>query len=286
KPYNSLPLLSLSACPEVPGARLNKNDSPPWLSPAVAVSGGRLILICFLNDHQDSLLQRPHPWHMTIRWGNQRPLRDERIQVVRFQTFPESIKLSGVKLGNSGANTCIIKCGPQKTKKRSVLSLLGIRQRPQITGRGRQEREKVQTILNCLDEGTDNETNLDHANRLRHLHKLPQRIQIMPKGPTFKPQSSVTLQILRSRDCSDLVASLHFSHLKMSDRSSPGKLHTAELPTQGLRPKPPHPKFGESILVQHCDTTGTPNPVIKLAEKEGAVPPLKLFSDSFLLGPF
>uniref|UniRef100_A0A8C7BSQ8 Cell adhesion molecule 3 n=1 Tax=Neovison vison TaxID=452646 RepID=A0A8C7BSQ8_NEOVI len=263
---------------------LASQDSQPWTSDETVVAGGTVVLKCQVKDHEDSSLQWSNPAQQTLYFGEKRALRDNRIQLVRSTPHELSISISNVALADEGEYTCSIFTMPVRTAK-SLVTVLGIPQKPIITGYKSSLREKETTTLNCQSSGSKPAAQLTWRKGDQELHGEPTRVQEDPNGKTFTVSSSVTFQVSREDDGADIVCSVNHESLKGADRSTSQRIEVLYTPTAKIRPDPPHPREGQKLLL-HCEGRGNPVPQQYLWEKEGSVPPLKMTQESALIFPF
>uniref|UniRef100_A0A452T2I5 Cell adhesion molecule 3 n=1 Tax=Ursus maritimus TaxID=29073 RepID=A0A452T2I5_URSMA len=263
---------------------LASQDSQPWTSDETVVAGGTVVLKCQVKDHEDSSLQWSNPAQQTLYFGEKRALRDNRIQLVRSTPHELSISISNVALADEGEYTCSIFTMPVRTAK-SLVTVLGIPQKPIITGYKSSLREKETTTLNCQSSGSKPAAQLTWRKGDQELHGEPTRVQEDPNGKTFTVSSSVTFQVSREDDGADVVCSVNHESLKGADRSTSQRIEVLYTPTAKIRPDPPHPREGQKLLL-HCEGRGNPVPQQYLWEKEGSVPPLKMTQESALIFPF
>lgn len=282
---SALPLLLLFACCWAPGgANLSQDDSQPWTSDETVVAGGTVVLKCQVKDHEDSSLQWSNPAQQTLYFGEKRALRDNRIQLVSSTPHELSISISNVALADEGEYTCSIFTMPVRTAK-SLVTVLGIPQKPIITGYKSSLREKDTMTLNCHSSGSKPAAQLTWRKGDQELHGEPTRIQEDSNGKTFTVSSSVTLQVTREDDGADIVCSVNHESLKGADRSTSQHIEVLYTPTAMIRPDPPHPREGQKLSL-HCEGRGNPVPQKYLWMKEGSDPPLKTTQESALIFPF
>jgi len=198
---------------------LASQDSQPWTSDETVVAGGTVVLKCQVKDHEDSSLQWSNPAQQTLYFGEKRALRDNRIQLVRSTPHELSISISNVALADEGEYTCSIFTMPVRTAK-SLVTVLGIPQKPIITGYKSSLREKETTTLNCQSSGSKPAAQLTWRKGDQELHGEPTRVQEDPNGKTFTVSSSVTFQVSREDDGADIVCSVNHESLKGADRST------------------------------------------------------------------
>ncbi|XP_020039539.1 cell adhesion molecule 3 isoform X2 [Castor canadensis] len=263
---------------------LASQDSQPWTSDETVVAGGTVVLKCQVKDHEDSSLQWSNPAQQTLYFGEKRALRDNRIQLVSSTPHELSISISNVALADEGEYTCSIFTMPVRTAK-SLVTVLGIPQKPIITGYKSSLREKETTTLNCQSSGSKPAAQLTWRKGDQELHGEPTRIQEDPNGKTFTVSSSVTFQVTREDDGANIVCSVNHESLKGADRSTSQRIEVLYTPTAMIRPDPPHPREGQKLLL-HCEGRGNPVPQQYLWVKEGSEPPLKMAQDSALIFPF
>ncbi|XP_004688420.1 PREDICTED: cell adhesion molecule 3 [Condylura cristata] len=281
----ALPLLLLLASRWAPGgATLSQDDSQPWTSDETVVAGGTVVLKCQVREHDDSSLQWSNPAQQTLYFGEKRALRDNRIQLVRSTHHELSISISNVALADEGEYTCSIFTMPVRTAK-SLVTVLGIPQKPIITGYKSSLREQETVTLNCQSSGSKPAAKLTWKKGDQVLQGEPTRIQEDPNGKTFTVSSSVTFQVSREDDGVDIVCAVNHESLKGADRSTSQRIEVLYTPTAVIRPEPLHPREGQRLLL-HCESRGNPTPQQFLWEKEGSVPPLKMTQDRALIFPF
>lgn len=280
-----LPLLLLFACCWAPGrANLSQDDSQPWTSDETVVAGGTVVLKCQVKDHEDSSLQWSNPAQQTLYFGEKRALRDNRIQLVKSTPHELSISISNVALADEGEYTCSIFTMPVRTAK-SLVTVLGIPQKPIITGYKSSLREEETIILNCQSSGSKPAAQLTWRKGEQELPGEPTQIQEDPNGKTFTVSSSVMFQVTREDDGADILCSVNHESLKGADRSTSQRIEVLYTPTAKIRPEPPHPREGQKLSL-HCEGRGNPNPQQYLWEKEGSVPPQKITQEKALIFPF
>ncbi|ELR46524.1 Cell adhesion molecule 3, partial [Bos mutus] len=256
----------------------------PWTSDETVVAGGTVVLKCQVKDHEDSSLQWSNPAQQTLYFGEKRALRDNRIQLVKSTPHELSISISNVALADEGEYTCSIFTMPVRTAK-SLVTVLGIPQKPIISGYKSSLREKDKTTLSCQSSGSKPAAQLTWRKGDQELHGESTRIQEDPNGKTFTVSSSVTFQVTREDDGADIVCSVNHESLKGADRSTAQRIEVLYTPTAKIRPDPPHPREGQKLLL-HCEGRGNPVPQQYVWEKEGSVPPLKMAQESALIFPF
>ncbi|EGV93427.1 Cell adhesion molecule 3 [Cricetulus griseus] len=143
--------------------------SQPWTSDETVVAGGTVVLKCQVKDHEDSSLQWSNPAQQTLYFGEKRALRDNRIQLVSSTPHELSISISNVALADEGEYTCSIFTMPVRTAK-SLVTVLGIPQKPIITGYKSSLREKETATLNCQSSGSKPAAQLTWRKGDQELH--------------------------------------------------------------------------------------------------------------------
>ncbi|XP_054976853.1 cell adhesion molecule 3 isoform X1 [Sorex araneus] len=261
----------------------DSQDSQPWTSDETVVAGGTVVLKCQVREHEDSSLQWSNPAQQTLYFGEKRALRDNRIQLVKSTPHELSISISSVALADEGEYTCSIFTMPVRTAK-SLVTVLGVPQKPVITGYKSPLRENERITLNCRSSGSKPAAQLSWRKGDQLLQGEPTRIQEDPNGKTFTVSSSVTFQVSREDDGVDIVCAVKHESLKGVDRFTTQRIEVLYTPTAMIRPDPPHPREGQKLLL-HCEGRGNPAPQQFLWEKEGSLPPLKMTQERALLFP-
>ncbi|XP_006895501.1 PREDICTED: cell adhesion molecule 3 isoform X2 [Elephantulus edwardii] len=282
---SALPLLLLFACCWAPGgANLSQDDSQPWTSDETVVAGGTVKLQCQVKDHEDSSLQWSNPAQQTLYFGEKRALRDNRIQLVRSTPHELTISISNVALADEGEYTCSIFTMPVRTAK-SLVTVLGIPQKPTISGYKLPLRENEHTTLHCQSSGSKPAAKLSWRKGDQELQGEQTRAQEDPSDKTFTVSSSVTFQVTREDDGVNIVCSVNHESLQGADRSATQRIEVLYKPTAMIRPDPPHPREGQKLLL-HCEGHGNPVPKEYLWEKVSSEPPLKITQERALIFPF
>ncbi|XP_005884868.2 PREDICTED: cell adhesion molecule 3 [Myotis brandtii] len=259
---------------------LVSQDSQPWTSDETVVAGGTVVLKCQVKDHEDSSLQWSNPAQQTLYFGEKRALRDNRIQLVKSTPHELSISISNVALADEGEYTCSIFTMPVRTAK-SLITVLGIPQKPIITGYKSSLQERDTTTLHCQSSGSKPAAQLTWRKGEQELHGEPTRIQEDSNGKTFTVSSSVTFQVTREDDGADITCSVNHESLNGADRSTSQRIEVLsfdcfkKMQADALE-----------IKTLHCEGRGNPVPQKYLWEKEGSVPPLKMTQESALIFPF
>ncbi|XP_049632862.1 cell adhesion molecule 3 isoform X2 [Suncus etruscus] len=278
-----LPLLLLLAWRGAPGgATPTQDDSQPWTSDETVVAGGTVVLKCQVREHEDSSLQWSNPAQQTLYFGEKRALRDNRIQLVKSTPYELSISISSVALADEGEYTCSIFTMPVRTAK-SLVTVLGIPQKPIITGYKSALREQESITLRCQSSGSKPPAELTWRKGDQELKGENSWSQEDPNGKTYTVSSSVTFPVSQEDDGVDVVCAVKHESLKGADRSTAQRIEVLYTPTATIRPDPPHPREGQKLLL-HCEGRGNPAPQEFLWEKEGS-PALKMTQERALIFP-
>ncbi|KAM9001429.1 cell adhesion molecule 3 [Sarcophilus harrisii] len=280
----ALPLLLLLACCCAPGgANLSQDESQPWTYDMTVVAGDTVQLKCQVKDPDSSSLQWSNPAQQTLYFGEKRALRDNRIQLVRSTPNELTISISKVALADEGEYTCSIFTMPVRTAK-SLVTVLGIPQKPQITGYVSAIPEKEKARLTCLSKGSKPAAEISWRKGDQELKGKPNMVQ-EDDNKTFTVSSSVEFQVFREDDGVDVTCSVKHKSLQDMDRSTSQRIEVLYTPTAMIRPYPQHPREGEKLMLQ-CEGHGNPVPQQYEWVKTGIEPPLLMTHESALIFPF
>uniref|UniRef100_A0A8D0GTC5 Cell adhesion molecule 3 n=1 Tax=Sphenodon punctatus TaxID=8508 RepID=A0A8D0GTC5_SPHPU len=144
---SSIPHACLPSC--APGA----HAPPPMTSDETVVAGNVVTLRCTVEEPDNSSLQWSNPAQQTLYFGEKRALRDNRIQLQRSTPNELTISISEVVLADEGEYTCSIFTMPVRTA-RALVTVLGMPQKPQISGYDKPIREGEKARLTCRSSGS------------------------------------------------------------------------------------------------------------------------------------
>ncbi|XP_014817385.1 PREDICTED: cell adhesion molecule 3 isoform X2 [Calidris pugnax] len=259
-------------------------ESQPTTSDETVVAGGTVVLKCQVEDPDDSSLQWSNPAQQTLYFGEKRALRDNRIQLERSTPNELTISISDVVLSDEGEYTCSIFTMPVRTAK-ALVTVLGIPQKPQISGHEQPIDEEKIARLTCRSSGSKPAAQLRWKKGNKELKDEGTEIMEDPNGKTFTVSSRVEFRVTKEDNEAEVTCTVDHASLQNSERSTTQKLQVHYKPTAKIEPHPQYPREGEKLQLQ-CAGQGNPIPQEFLWEKEGGDAPLQLSSDSILTFPF
>uniref|UniRef100_A0A8C9L985 Cell adhesion molecule 2 n=1 Tax=Pavo cristatus TaxID=9049 RepID=A0A8C9L985_PAVCR len=114
---------------------------------------GTANLTCRVDQNDNTSLQWSNPAQQTLYFDDKKALRDNRIELVRASWHELSISVSDVSLSDEGQYTCSLFTMPVKTSK-AFLTVLGVPEKPQITGFTSPVMEGERMQLTCKTSGS------------------------------------------------------------------------------------------------------------------------------------
>ncbi|XP_038846868.1 cell adhesion molecule 3-like [Salvelinus namaycush] len=115
--------------------------------------GGTVTLTCRVAASDNSSLQWSNTAQQTLYFGEKRALRDNRIQLHRSTGTELSITIGNVQLSDEGEYTCSIFTMPVRTA-RATVTVLGVPDKPQISGYEDTVQEGGKVTLTCTSSGS------------------------------------------------------------------------------------------------------------------------------------
>ncbi|XP_034039628.1 cell adhesion molecule 3-like [Thalassophryne amazonica] len=131
------------------------DDDPlqPVTSDEMVSVGGTVTLTCRVAESDNSSLQWSNTAQQTLYFGEKRALRDSRIQLHLSTPTELSITISDVQLSDEGEYTCSIFTMPVRTA-RATVTVLGVPDKPKISGFENPVAEGNQVTLTCTTTGS------------------------------------------------------------------------------------------------------------------------------------
>nr|XP_046178178.1 cell adhesion molecule 3-like isoform X2 [Oncorhynchus gorbuscha] len=131
------------------------DDDPlqPVTQDETASVGGMVTLTCRVAASDNSSLQWSNTAQQTLYFGEKRALRDNRIQLNRSTGTELSITIGNVQLSDEGEYTCSIFTMPVRTA-RATVTVLGVPDKPQISGYEDTVQEGGKVTLTCTSSGS------------------------------------------------------------------------------------------------------------------------------------
>ncbi|KAM3825005.1 cell adhesion molecule 3 [Vipera latastei] len=246
---------------------LSHDRSQPVTSDEVVVAGSKVILSCKVEDPEDSSLQWSNPAQQTLYFGEKRALRDLRIQLENSTANELSISIDNTTLADEGEYTCTIFTRPVRTAK-AMVTVLGIPQKPQISGYSGPLREGDVALLTCASSGSKPAAQLRWNKGNRVLTGQSLEVSKDANGKTFTVSSQVEIMVGKEDDGADVTCTVDHSSLQIFEKSASQRLSVFYKPTAKIESKPERPQEGDSLVLQ-CKGEGNPIPQEYRWEKDG-----------------
>ncbi|XP_053133235.1 cell adhesion molecule 3 isoform X2 [Hemicordylus capensis] len=258
-------LLNSCLYPALPAAF---TGSQPTTSDETVVAGYKVVLRCEVEDPDESSLQWSNPAQQTLYFGEKRALRDLRIQLERSTPNELTISINNATLADEGEYTCSIFTMPVRTAK-AIVTVLGIPQKPQISGYKEPLREGDTAKLMCVSSGSKPAANLRWQKGDQVLTAMPPEVSEDANGKTFTVTSRIEILVQKEDNNAEVTCTVDHASLQNSDKSTSQKIEVFYSPTVSIEPHPEYPQEGEHLEL-HCDGQGNPMPQEFTWEKEGA----------------
>uniref|UniRef100_A0A8D0BVG0 Cell adhesion molecule 3 n=1 Tax=Salvator merianae TaxID=96440 RepID=A0A8D0BVG0_SALMN len=279
---NVLVLLGAFLIPANRG-NLSHDRSQPTTSDEVVVAGSKVTLRCEVEDPDDSSLQWSNPAQQTLYFGEKRALRDLRIQLEKSTPNELTISIENATLADEGEYTCSIFTMPVRTAK-AIVTVLGIPQKPQITGYMAPLKEGDVAQLTCVSSGSKPAAELRWHKGDKALAGESFEVAEDANGKTFTVTSRVEFTVGKEDDGVEVICTVDHASLQNSDKSTSQQLNVYYKPTAKIEPIPNNPQEGKNLKLR-CDGRGNPVPQEYKWEKEGIDTPLPDAQDGILNFP-
>uniref|UniRef100_A0AAZ3RA71 Ig-like domain-containing protein n=1 Tax=Oncorhynchus tshawytscha TaxID=74940 RepID=A0AAZ3RA71_ONCTS len=191
-------------------------------------------------------------------------LRDNRIELVRATWAELTISISDISLSDEGQYTCSLFTMPVKTTK-AFLTVLGVPERPEITGFTKPAMEGDEITLICTTSGSKPAA---HIRWFRNDKEVTGTKEVNATGKSFTVKSTLQLQVDQSDDGVAYTCSVE--HVSLS--SNPYQV-TEVLEVHYA----PHVEISHSVIIPQegqyfkleCVSKGNPLPEPVLWSKDG-----------------
>ncbi|KAL7978218.1 hypothetical protein Chor_014757 [Crotalus horridus] len=211
--------------------RLPFHGSQPVTADEVVVAGSKVILSCKVEDPEDSSLQWSNPAQQTLYFGEKRALRDLRIQLENSTANELSISIDNTTLADEGEYTCTIFTRPVRTAK-AMVTVLGIPQKPQISGYSGPLREGDVALLTCASSGSKPAAQLRWNKGDRVLTGQSLEVSKDANGKTFTVSSQVEIMVGKEDDGADVTCTVDHSSLQIFEKSASQRLSVFCIPQE------------------------------------------------------
>nr|XP_034954079.1 cell adhesion molecule 3 [Zootoca vivipara] len=260
---------------------LSHDRSQPTTSDEIVVAGSKVLLQCEVEDPDDSSLQWSNPAQQTLYFGEKRALRDLRIQLERSTPNELTISIDNATLADEGEYTCSIFTMPVRTAK-AIVTVLGIPQKPQISGYSDPLKEGDVAQLMCFSSGSKPAAELRWHKGDKLLSAEPPEVEEDANGKTFTVTSRVEFTVGKEDNGVEVTCTVDHESLQNSDKSTSQKLAVFYKPTAEIKSYPDSPREGQNLRLR-CDGRGNPIPQEYKWEKQGVQAPLAEAQDNVLV---
>ncbi|XP_051934513.1 cell adhesion molecule 2b isoform X1 [Hippocampus zosterae] len=176
-----------------------------------ALEGSAANMTCRVDFNDNTSLQWSNPAQQTLFFGDKKALRDNRIELVRASWQELTIRINDVSLADEGQYTCSLFTMPVKTTK-AFLTVLGVPERPEITGFTSPALEGEVITLTCTTAGSKPAA---HIRWLRNDKEVQGTTEVSASGKSFTVRSSLRFQVGRGDD--GVAYTCMVDHLSLSN---------------------------------------------------------------------
>uniref|UniRef100_A0A8C7MTV1 Cell adhesion molecule 3 n=1 Tax=Oncorhynchus kisutch TaxID=8019 RepID=A0A8C7MTV1_ONCKI len=259
-------------------------DDPlqPVTQDETASVGGMVTLTCRVAASDNSSLQWSNTAQQTLYFGEKRALRDNRIQLNRSTGTELSITIGNVQLSDEGEYTCSIFTMPVRTA-RATVTVLGVPDKPQISGYEDTVQEGGKVTLTCTSSGSKPPAKLRWYRNQEELTGRPDVVETNPDEATYTVISELTLTVGRSDDNTLIGCAVDHPSLSPGEKWTEQPIRVLFTPDVTIQPQNDLPREGEKFIIQ-CIGNGNPKPTSYVwQKKDGELPLMAKVDASFLL---
>ncbi|XP_068881216.1 cell adhesion molecule 2 isoform X13 [Aphelocoma coerulescens] len=239
----------------------------PLTQNVTVVEGGTANLTCRVDQNDNTSLQWSNPAQQTLYFDDKKALRDNRIELVRASWHELSISVSDVSLSDEGQYTCSLFTMPVKTSK-AFLTVLGVPEKPQITGFTSPVMEGERMQLTCKTSGSKPAADIRWFKNDKEVKDVKYIKEEDANRKTFTVSS--TLDFLADRSDDGAVVSCRVDHesLNSTPQIAMQVLEIHYTPLVKIISSNSWPEEGQSIILT-CESKGKPVPEPVLWTKDG-----------------
>ncbi|XP_037123884.1 cell adhesion molecule 2-like isoform X2 [Syngnathus acus] len=168
----------------------------PITQNVTALEGSAANMTCRVDFNDNTSLQWSNPAQQTLFFGDKKALRDNRIELVRASWQELTIRINDVSLADEGQYTCSLFTMPVKTTK-AFLTVLGVPERPKITGFTSPALEGESISLTCTTTGSKPAAQLRW---FRNDKEVQGTTEVTASGKSLTVRSSLRFQVERGDD--------------------------------------------------------------------------------------
>uniref|UniRef100_A0A8D0H1I9 Cell adhesion molecule 2 n=1 Tax=Sphenodon punctatus TaxID=8508 RepID=A0A8D0H1I9_SPHPU len=185
----------------------------PLTQNVTVVEGGTANLTCRVDQNDNTSLQWSNPAQQTLYFDDKKALRDNRIELVRASWHELSISVSDVFLSDEGQYTCSLFTMPVKTSK-AFLTVLGVPEKPQISGFASPVMEGERMELTCKTSGSKPAADIRWFKNGKEVKEVKYLKEEDANRKTFTVSSTMDFKVDRSDD--GAVVSCRVDHESLS----------------------------------------------------------------------
>ncbi|KAJ7990070.1 hypothetical protein DPEC_G00296480 [Dallia pectoralis] len=212
--------------------------------------------ICHLLENKAAA----EPWSSSSYFA----LRDNRIELVRASGAELTISISDISLSDEGQYTCSLFTMPVKTSK-AFLTVLGIPERPRITGFTNPAMEGDEITLTCSTSGSKPAA---HIHWFRNDKEVQGVKEVNATGKSFIVKNSLHLQLNQRDDGVAYTCSVEHVSLASNPYQITEVLQVHYAPHVEISHTMTIPQEGQYFKLE-CASKGNPLPDPVLWSKDG-----------------
>ncbi|XP_034149011.1 cell adhesion molecule 2b isoform X3 [Esox lucius] len=236
----------------------------PLTQNMTVTEGGTVNMTCRVEYNDNTSLQWSNPTQQTLFFGDKKALRDNRIELVRASLAELTISISDISLSDEGQYTCSLFTMPVKTSK-AFLTVLGVPERPEITGFTKPAMEGDEITLTCTSSGSKPAA---HIHWFRNDKEVQGTKEVNATGKSFTVKSSLQLQVDRRDDGVAYTCSVEHVSLASNPYQVTEVLQVHYAPHVEISHSMIIPQEGQYFKLE-CVSKGNPLPEPVLWSKDG-----------------
>uniref|UniRef100_A0A4W4H123 Ig-like domain-containing protein n=1 Tax=Electrophorus electricus TaxID=8005 RepID=A0A4W4H123_ELEEL len=252
--------LTLCLC----GTTAGSQGQFPVTQNVTVVEGSAANMTCRVDYNDNTSLQWSNPAQQTLFFGDKKALRDNRIELVRASWKELTISISDVTLSDEGQYTCSLFTMPVKTSK-AFLTVLGVPEKPEITGFTRPAVEGEEVTLTCTTSGSKPAANIRWFRNDKEVQGVK---EVNATGRSFVVRSTVRLQVDRNDDGAAYTCSVEHVALNSTPHQVTEVLEVHYAPQVEIVHSLIVPQEGQYFKLE-CVSKGNPLPEPVLWTKDG-----------------
>ncbi|XP_044141873.1 cell adhesion molecule 2 [Bufo gargarizans] len=239
----------------------------PATQNVTAIEGGTVNLTCRVDQNDNTSLQWSNPAQQTLYFDDKKALRDNRIELVRASWHELSISISDITLSDEGQYTCSLFTMPVKTSK-AFLTVLGVPEKPHITGYTSPVMEGDQIRLTCKTSGSKPAADIRWFKGDQEITDVEKKQERDSNGKTFTVISVLDFRGERKDDGAVVSCRVDHESLNSTPHIATQALDIHYTPTVKILPSTPLPQEGQQLILT-CESKGKPLPEPVLWTKDG-----------------